>query len=283
MIKQKTTATAIALLLSLGLVSTAFAQNGGDPTLNGTVPASSIPGLGDAPSGNQTTTTEQLPEEDTGIVQEDTGLTGNESLPQEPIPFPQGLETSGNETAGNETAISQNLTQVKEEAIDLLDTAETNIQDARDLIQSLQEALAQAQAEDEIVDEANQTADEIIDIVKDEVNDTAIVDQVGNITEDVVDVINDTVQSAPNATVDQTQNVSESVVDIIDEVTDDIDNSTAEAETQSAMIRLLTGLVESQNYNQNLTQTDRDNLKADLQETIADLADDAADTLRVEE
>ena len=46
------------------------------------------------------------------------------------------------------------------------------------------------------------------------------------------------------------------------------------------MIRLLTGLVSAQDYNAGLTTEERDDLKANLQDAIAELASDAADSLR---
>ena len=46
------------------------------------------------------------------------------------------------------------------------------------------------------------------------------------------------------------------------------------------MIRLLSGLVSAQDYNQGLSSEERDDLKANLQDAIAELASDAADSLR---
>ena len=266
--------TAMALVLLLGIVGTAYAQNetisdnqtttetGGEispfETLNGTVPETSIEGVTPGDEG---------------------GLQGNEST--EPVPFPPAPEVE-NQSDATET-VAQNLTQVKEEAIPLLDQAETNIQDARDLIASLQEALAEAQGgnvTEDIITDANQSAEDIIEVVEDAVNDTATVDEAGNVTEDVITVINDTIQGNDNATADQVQNASDTVVDVIDEVTDNIDNSTAEGQVQSALVRRLTGLVNAQDFNQNLTQDEKNALKADLQDTIAEQAESAADALR---
>ena len=46
------------------------------------------------------------------------------------------------------------------------------------------------------------------------------------------------------------------------------------------MIRLLSGLVASRDYNTGLSSEERDDLKANLQDAIAELSSDAADSLR---
>ena len=240
---------AIALVLSLGLVLTAFAQN--------------------VTTSDNQTTTEEVPL---------TTLNGSD--PEVSI---IGV-TPGDEggLTGNETVAPQNLTQVKEEAIDLLDTAETNIEDARDLIRSLQEALAQAQGDkgQVIVEQANESATDIIDIVKENVTvDQPVIDQVGNASDTVVQVINATVNGT--ITPEQSENVTEvadAVVDVIEEATEPVDNTTVTTQVDTAMIRLLTGLVDAQDYTA-LPVDQRDELKADLAETIADLADNSADRL----
>jgi hypothetical protein len=227
--------------------------------------------------------------------EEEGGLTGNDTgQPLVPIPAPEPTQTqTGNEsqaqTTGNETAggggnvtAGQNLTQVKEQAIPLLDSAEKDIQDARDLIRGLQEQLAAAQGEgQQVVTEANDSAAEVVDIVKENVSaDQGTVNIVGNKTDQVVETINATINGT--ITPEQSENVTEQaeeVVDVVDEAIQGTDNATISTQADTAMIRLLTGLVNAQDYTA-LPADQKANLKADLADTIADIADETADNLR---
>ena len=133
---------------------------------------------------------------------------------------------------------------------------------------------------DEIIQEANDIATDIDDIVESNITDSEIIADIGNLTEDIEQAINDTIQSNPNATTDNIENVTDEAIEAVENVTDSTDNSTIEVALDNAMIRLLSGLVSAQDYNQGLSSEERDDLKANLQDAIAELASDAADALR---
>ena len=133
---------------------------------------------------------------------------------------------------------------------------------------------------DQIIQDANDTAEDIKDIVEGNLTDSEVIGDVGNITEDIEQAINDTIESNPNATIDNIENVTEEAIEVVENVTDNTDNSTIEVAIDNAMIRLLSGLVSAQDYNQGLSSEERDDLKANLQDAIAELASDAADSLR---
>ena len=133
---------------------------------------------------------------------------------------------------------------------------------------------------DQIIQDANETAEDINDIVEGNLTDSEVIGDVGNITEDIEQAINDTIESNPNATIDNIENLTEEAIEVVENATDNTDNSTIEVALDNAMIRLLSGLVSAQDYNQGLSSEERDDLKANLQDAIAELASDAADSLR---
>ena len=133
----------------------------------------------------------------------------------------------------------------------------------------------------EIIQDANESAIDIGAVVNNTLpNNPEIVDDITNITQDIEDAIEDSIQSNENATGQDIENVTDDAVEAIENATDATDNSTAEVALDNGMIRLLSNLVASQDYNLNLAQEDRDELKANLQDAIAELASDAADSLR---
>jgi poly-gamma-glutamate capsule biosynthesis protein CapA/YwtB (metallophosphatase superfamily) len=111
-------------------------------------------------------------------------------------------------------------------------------------------------------------------------NDPEVVDDVGNVTDDVIDAIEDSINSEDNATIGAIENITEEVIEVIENATENVDNSTTEVAIQNALVRLLTNLVSAQDYNQNLAQEDKDELKANLEDAIEELASNAADSLR---
>ena len=265
----KITGLLLAVVLTLGIIPTltiAYAQENATSTTN-------------------TTTTET----NTTIPVEDNTAT---QLPV--FPEPEAPEAIGNQT-GNETEAQpeapgpvskDNATKV----LTLLGDAQTNIDDARAIILALQ---AQIEADkeqpgagaatndtEEIKEEANETAEDIEEIIEGNITDSEVIGDIGNITEDIEQAINDTIESNPNATSDNIENVTDDAIEAIDNATENLDNSTIEVALDNAMIRLLSGLVASQDYNTGLSSEERDDLKANLQDAIAELAGDAADAAR---
>jgi hypothetical protein len=256
--KEKITALLLAVLLSVATMPTlalTYAQN--------------------ATSTTNTTTTET-----------------NTTLPLEATQLPVFPE-EGNQTNQSEpeTQPSTNKSESKDNAtkvIGLLDDAQVKIDEARNIIRALQ---AQVQEEggdgaaatndtDQIIQDANDTAEQIEDIIEGNLTDSEVIGDVGNITEDIEQAINDTIDSASNATVDNIENLTEEAIEVVENATDNTENATIEVALDNAMIRLLTGLVSAQDYNQGLSTEERDDLKANLQDAIAELASDAADSLR---
>jgi hypothetical protein len=259
--KEKITALLLAVLLSVATMPTlalTYAQN--------------------ATSTTNTTTTET-----------------NTTLPLEPtqLPvFPEGELTApeeiGNQSepqpAVNQSESKDNATRV----IGLLDDAQVKIDEARNIIRALQAQVQEGRDDgaaatndtDQIIQDANDTAEDIEDIVEGNLTDSEVIGDVGNITEDIEQAINDTIESAPNATVDNIENLTDEAIEAVENATDNTENATIEVALDNAMIRLLTGLVSAQDYNQGLSTEERDDLKANLQDAIAELASDAADSLR---
>lgn len=201
-----------------------------------------------------------------------------------------GLEQASNitTTGGPDIVLpqynDQNLSETKEQAITLLNSAEQSISEARSLIASLEAAL-QAQAPEipeqvEIITEANESADDVVEIVETvTANESAAVDDVSNATDAVVEIVEDSIEGNANASVDAVVNASDSVVEIVEEVIDPVDNASAEVQAQSALIRLLTQLVDAQNYNQNITAEEKADLQTTLQETIVEQAGSLVESL----
>ena len=231
-----------------------------------------------ATSTTNTTTTET----NTTIPVENNTATQLPVFPESPI-----MEL-GNQTTSNQTeqgiVSKDNATKV----IGLLDDAQIKIDEARDLIRGLQAQIEAGKEQpgaatndtDEIIQEANDTATDIDDILEGNITDSEVIGDVGNITEDIEQAINDTIESNPNATIDNIENLTEEAIEVVENATDNTDNSTIEVALDNAMIRLLSGLVSAQDYNQGLSTEERDDLKANLQDAIAELASDAADSLR---
>jgi len=250
-LKEKITALLLAVLLTIAIIPTlavSYAQN--------------------ATSTTNTTTTET-----------------NTTLPLEATQLPSFPETEGNQTnqtaseAGPGAKIPDNATRV----ITLLDDAQIKIDEARSLIQAIQAQLerpiAATNETGEIIESANDSASDIIEIAN-ETGNEEVINDIENITEDIEDAIEDSIDSNGNATSEDIENITEDAVEVIENTTDTTDNSTIEVAFDNAMIRLLSNLVSAQDYNQNLAQEDRDELKANLQDAIAELASDAADSLR---
>jgi hypothetical protein len=274
--KQKVTAILLALVISLGVVTpAAIVVNAQD---NETFIE------GNQSAGNVTIPANITIAADTNLTEATTNDTSPPVATQLPV-FPE----ASNETAAEPEApakIPDNATQV----LNLLDDAQVKIDEARNLIQSLQSQLEEAQRPEaeaptndteQIIESANDSASDIIDIVDEEVtNDPEVVDDVGNVTEDVIDAIEDSINSEDNATIGAIENITEEVIEVIGNATENVDNSTTEVAIQNALVRLLTNLVSAQDYNQNLAQEDKDELKANLEDAIEELASEAADSLR---
>jgi uncharacterized protein YoxC len=215
----------------------------------------------------------------------------NTTLPVEATQLPVFPETEAPEAIGNQTETNQteqgtvskdNATKV----IGLLDDAQTKIDEARELIRGLQAQIeagkqpgAATNGTDEIIQDANETAEDINEIVESNLTDSEVISDVGNITEDIEQAINDTIESAPNATIDNIENLTDEAIEVVDNATENLDNSTIEVALDNGMIRLLTNLVAAQDYNGGLAEEERDELKANLQDAIAELASNAADAL----
>jgi hypothetical protein len=246
-----------------------------------------------ATATTNTTTTETnmtIPVENNTATQlpvfPDEGLQGDENLttPVEPQVCPPLCGNETNTSPGNQTQSRDNATKV----IGLLDDAQLKIDEARNLIRALQAQIQAGQEQpgaatndtEEIIQEANDSSTDITDIVETNITDSEIIADVGNLTEDIEQAINDTIQSNPNATIDNIENITDEALEAVENVTDSTDNSTIEVAIDNAMIRLLSGLVAAQDYNAGLTTEDRDDLKANLQDAIAELSSDAADSLR---
>ena len=208
-------------------------------------------------------------------------------------------ETEAPEAIGNQTETPSNETQPEAQpepndnatqADTLLDEAQIKIDEARALIASLRAQLEQAKESgelpaanetDEIIQDANDSAIDIGAVVNNTLpNNPEIISDVENITDDIIDAIEDSIESNENATGQDIENVTDDAVEAIENATDATDNSTTEVALDNGMIRLLSGLVAAQDYNLNLAQEDRDELKANLQDAISELASDAADSLR---
>jgi uncharacterized protein YoxC len=254
--REKVTALLLAVLLTLAIIPTlgvTYAQN--------------------ATSSTNTTTTE-------------TNTTLPLEATQLPVfPEPEAPEAIGNQTetaASNQTLSKDNATKV----IGLLDDAQLKIDEARDLIRGLQAQIeagkggAAANDTDQIIQDANDTAEDIQDIVEGNLTDSEVIGDVGNITEDIEQAINDTLESASNATIDNIENLTDEAIEVIDNATENMDNSTIEVALDNGMIRLLTNLVAAQDYNGGLSEEERDELKANLQDAIEELASNAGDALR---
>jgi hypothetical protein len=274
--KQKVTAILLALVISLGVVTpAAIVVNAQD---NETFIE------GNQSAGNVTIPANITIAADTNLTEATTNETSPPVATQLPV-FPE----PGNETAAEPEApakIPDNATQV----LNLLDDAQVKIDEARNLIQSLQSQLEEAQRPEaeaptndteQIIESANDSASDIIDIVDEEVtNDPEVIDDTGNVTEDVIDAIEDSINSEDNATIGAIENITEEVIEVIENVTENVDNSTTEVAIQNALVRLLTNLVSAQDYNQNLAQEDKDELKANLEDAIEQIASNAGDSLR---
>ena len=236
------------------------------------------PGLTMVAAQNATTTTNTTTTE--------TNATIPIEATQLPV-FPEGenITTSENQTETQpEAQPKDNATQ----ADDLLDEAQIKIDEARALIASLRAQLEAGQLPaaannetGEIIQDANDSAIDIGAVVNNSLpNNPEIVDDLTNITADIEDAIEDSIQSNENATGQDIENVTDDAVEAIENATDATDNSTTEVALDNGMIRLLSGLVAAQDFNLNLAQEDRDELKANLQDAISELASDAADSLR---
>ena len=227
-----------------------------------------------ATSTTNTTTTET----NTTIPVENNTATQLPVFPESPI-----MEL-GNQTQTEQGPVSKdNATKV----IGLLDDAQIKIDEARDLIRGLQAQIeagkqpgAGTNDTEEIKQDANESATDIEDIAEGNITDSEVIGDLGNMTEDIVAAINDTIESQPNATSDNIENITDEAIEVIENATDSTDNSTIEVALDNAMIRLLSGLVSAQDYNTGLSSEERDDLKANLQDAIAELASDAADSLR---
>jgi hypothetical protein len=238
------------------------------------------PGLTLAAAQNATTTTNT------------TTTETNATIPLEPtqLPvFPEGenVTTAGNETSSNQTEAAPETKDNATQADDLLDEAQIKIDEARQLIASLRAQLEQAgrpiagNETGQIIQDANESAIDIGAVVNNSLpNNPEIVQDVENITQDIEDAIEDSIESNENATGQDIENVTDDAVEAIENATDATDNSTTEVALDNGMIRLLSNLVAAQDYNLNLAQEDRDELKANLQDAIVELASDAADSLR---
>jgi hypothetical protein len=277
-LREKLTAILLALVLSLGVVIPAgiYAQDN-ETFLEGNQSA-----------GNVTIPANITIAADTNFTEPTTNETSPPVATQLPV-FPEA--PSSNETIAElepeaPGKIPDNATQV----LNLLDDAQIKIDEARNLIQSLQSQLEEAQRPEaeaptndteQIIESANDSASDIIDIVDEEVtNDPEVIDDTGNVTEDVIDAIEDSINSEDNATIGAIENITEEVIEVIENVTENVDNSTTEVAIQNALVRLLTNLVSAQDYNQNLAQEDKDELKANLEDAIEQIASNAADSLR---
>ena len=249
----------------------------------------SVPAFTYAYAQNATTTTNTTTTETNATVPVGPGGEFPAQLPVFPEPeAPESIMDLGNQTTGNQTeqgiVSKDNATKV----IGLLDDAQIKIDEARDLIRGLQAQIEAGKGQpgaatndtDQIIQDANQTAEDIKDIVEGNLTDSEVIGDIGNLTEDIEQAINDTIQSNPNATTDNIENLTDDAIEAVENATDNTENSTIEVALDNAMIRLLTGLVSAQDYNAGLTTEDRDDLKANLQDAIAELASDAADSLR---
>jgi hypothetical protein len=220
----------------------------------------------------------------------------NVTVPVEPAQLPTFPETASNQTNQTQPATQQPATQQPGGAktpdnatrvITLLDDAQIKIDEARNLIRAIQAQVAEANNQSssstnetgEIIQSANDSATDIIDVAN-ETGNEEVINDIENITEDIEDAIEDSIESNENATSEDIENITEDAVEVIENATDTTENSTIEVAFDNAMIRLLSNLVSAQDYNQNLGQDDRDELKANLQDAIAELASDAADSLR---
>lgn len=259
----KITALLLAVVLAVGIIPTLTAQENATSTTN-------------------TTTTET----NTTIPIENNTATQLPVFPEDEVIADENITAPGNETEAPGPVSKDNATKV----LTLLGDAQTNIDDARAIILALQaqieadkeqpEAGAATNDTEEIKQEANETAEDIEEIVEGNITDSEVIGDVGNITEDIEQAINDTIESADNATVDNIENLTDEAIEVVENATDNTDNSTIEAAINTGMIRLLSGLVSAQDYNQGLTSEERDDLKANLQDAIAELSSDAADALR---
>jgi hypothetical protein len=247
----------------------------------GIIPTLTIAQAQNATSSTNTTTTET----NTTIPVEDNTATQLPVFPEE------GLQGDENLTLGNENVTTpeapgpvskDNATIV----LGLLDDAQTNIDDARAIILALQAQIEAGQEQpvastndtEEIIESTNESAEDIIDIIIDDItNDTEVVDNIENATEDITEIINGSINDASNATIDVIDNSTDTIIDLIDNATENLDNSTTEVAIDNAMIRLLSNLVAAQDYNGGLSEEERDELKANLQDAIAEIATDAAD------
>jgi hypothetical protein len=278
--KQKVTAILLALVISLGVVTPAAIVNAQD---NETFIE------GNQSAGNVTIPANITIAADTNLTEATTNETTPPVAAQLPV-FPEGELTAPIAELGNQTEAAAKIPDNATQVLNLLDDAQIKIDEARNLIQSLQSQLEEAQRPEaeaptndteQIIESANDSASDIIDIVDEEVtNDPEVVDDVGNVTEDVIDAIEDSINSEDNATIGAIENITEEVIEVIGNATENVDNSTTEVAIQNALVRLLTNLVSAQDYNQNLAQEDKDELKANLEDAIEELASEAADSLR---
>ena len=265
--KEKITALLLAVLIAAGIT----------PGLGLTFVAAQ-----NATSTSNTTTTET----NTTIPLEPPIAT---QLPVFPTEEASNETAAGNETqpgaAGNQTQSKDNATRV----IGLLDDAQLKIDEARDLIRGLQAQIEAGKQQpggaatndtDQIIQDANNTAEQIEEIIEGNLTDSEVIGDVGNITEDIEQAINDTIESNPNATIDNIENLTDEAIEVVENATDNTENTTIEVALDNGMIRLLTNLVAAQDYNGGLSGEERDELKANLQDAIAELAGDAADALR---
>jgi hypothetical protein len=267
----KITGLLLAVLITIGIIPTltiAYAQENATSTTNTTTTETNTT-LPLAPT--------QLP------VFPDEGPPQATQLPV--FPETEAPEAVGNQTnQTGETAPGPVSKDNATKVLGLLGGAQTNIDEARNIILALQARIEAGEQQpvnetDEIIQDANETAEDIQDIIESNLTDSEIIGDVGNITEDIEQAINDTIESAPNATVDNTENLTEEAIEVVENATENLDNSTIEVALNNGMIRLLTGLVAAQDYNTGLAQEERDDLKANLQDAIAELASNAADAL----
>ena len=215
----------------------------------------------------------------------------NTTIPLEATQLPVFPSEENITAAANQTNQTQPQAQPKDNATqadDLLDEAQVKIDEARALIASLRAQLEQAgrpiaagNETGQIIQDANESAIDIGAVVNNSLpNNPEIVEDVQNITQDIEDAIEDSIGSNENATSVDIENVTDDAVEAIENATDATDNSTTEVALDNGMIRLLSNLVAAQDFNLNLAQEDRDELKANLQDAISELASDAADSLR---
>lgn len=114
-----------------------------------------------------------------------------------------------------------------------------------------------------IIAETNKTGEQVIAAVEENVMNTAVVEEVETVVEEVVDSVEESV----NGTADPAEvtEVAETVVDVVEE--------TPEVKPAgTGLLALLEKLVQSQDYNENLTDNERAALDAELEVATNELS-----------